>query len=128
MGNVKVRSYRDLRVWQRAKAFAVEIYRVTEAFPRKEQYGLTDQIRRAAVSIPSNIAEGHIKRSDKVFANHLDIALGSAAELDTQLEIALEVRYLQIEVYRDLQAELQEIIKMLFGLLAVVTGKRSSSR
>ncbi len=63
MSNARVRSYRDLHVWQRAKAFAVEIYRVTEPFPRKEQYGLTDQIRRAAVSIPSNIAEGHIKRS-----------------------------------------------------------------
>lgn len=124
MSGVKVRSYRDLQVWQRAKAFAVEIYRVTETFPRREQYGLTDQIRRAAVSIPSNIAEGHIKRSDKVFANHLDIALGSAAELDTQLEIALEVGYLKAQIHQALAAELQEIIKMLFGLLAVVTGKR----
>ena len=102
----------------------MEIYRVTEPFPRKEQYGLTDQIRRAAVSIPSNIAEGHIKRSDKVLANHLDIALGSAAELDTQLEIALEVGYLETQIYQALAAELQEITKMLFGLLAVVTGKR----
>ena len=124
MSNVRVRSYRDLHVWQRAKAFAVEIYRVTEPFPRKEQYGLTDQIRRAVVSIPSNIAEGHIKRSDKVLANHLDIALGSAAELDTQLEIALEVGYLETQIYQALAAELQEITKMLFGLLAVVTGKR----
>ncbi len=124
MSNVRVRSYRDLHVWQRAKAFAVEIYRVTEPFPRKEQYCLTDQIRRAAVSIPSNIAEGHIKRSDKVLANHLDIALGSAAELDTQLEIALEVGYLETQIYQALAAELQEITKMLFGLLAVVTGKR----
>ncbi len=124
MNSTKVRNYRDLQVWQRAKAFAVEIYRVTETFPRKEQYSLTDQIRRSAVSIPSNIAEGHIRRSDKVFANYLDTALGSAAELSTQLEIALEVGYLQPEVSRRLQAELQEIIKMLFGLLAVVTGKR----
>ena len=84
MSSTRVRSYRDLRVWRRAKAFAVEIYRVTEAFPRKEQYGLTDQIRRAAVSIRSNIAEGHIRRSDRMFANYLDTALGSAAELDTQ--------------------------------------------
>jgi len=124
MSNARVRSYRDLHVWQRAKAFAVEIYRVTEPFPRKEQYGLTDQIRRAAVSIPSNIAEGHIRRSDKVLANHLDIVLGSAAELDTQLEIALEVGYLETQIYQALAAELQEITKMLFGLLAVVTGKR----
>ncbi|NIV32454.1 MAG: four helix bundle protein [Anaerolineae bacterium] len=124
MDKAKVRSYRDLQVWQRAKAFAVEIYRTTESFPRREQYGLTNQIRRAAVSIPSNIAEGHIKRSDKVFANHLDIALGSAAELDTQLEIARQVGYLEAQTYQALAAELQEITKMLFGLLAVVRGKR----
>lgn len=116
----KVRNYRDLQVWQRAKVFAVEIYRVTEAFPRKEQYSLTDQLRRAAVSIPSNVAEGHIKRSDKVFANHLDIALGSAAELSTQLEIALEVKYLRLQAHRELQAELEEIIKMLYGLRSTV--------
>ena len=121
---VKVRSYRDLKVWQRSKAFAVEIYRVTEPLPRKERYGLTDQIRRAAVSIPSNIAEGHIRRSDKVFANYLDIALGSAAELSTQLEITLEVGYLDTRTCQALAAELEEITKMLFGLLAVITGKR----
>lgn len=121
MDQSKIKSYRDLMVWQRAKAFAVEIYRVTETFPRREQYSLTDQIRRAAVSIPSNIAEGHIKRSDKVFANHLDIALGSAAELDTQLEIALEVSYLKPEIYKSLVAELQEIMKMLRGLLKTVS-------
>jgi four helix bundle protein len=116
-----IKSYRDLTVWQRAKAFAVEIYRITEAFPRREQYSLTDQIRRSAVSIPSNVAEGHIKRSDKVFANHLDIALGSAAELDTQLEIALNVGYLRPEVYASLSAELQEVMKMLRGLLKAVS-------
>lgn len=121
MDQSKIKSYRDLMVWQRAKAFAVEIYRVTETFPRREWYSLTDQIRRAAVSIPSNIAEGHIKRSDKVFANHLDIALGSAAELDTQLEIALEVSYLKPETYKSLVAELQEIMKMLRGLLKTVS-------
>ena len=121
MDQSKIKSYRDLTVWQRAKAFAVEIYRVTESFPHREQYSLTDQIRRAAVSIPSNVAEGHIKRSDKVFANHLDIALGSAAELDTQLEIALEVSYLKPETYKSLVAELQEIMKMLRGLLKTVS-------
>jgi four helix bundle protein len=121
MDQSKIKSYRDLTVWQRAKAFAVEIYRATESFPHREQYSLTDQIRRAAVSIPSNVAEGHIKRSDKVFANHLDIALGSAAELDTQLEIALEVSYLKPETYKSLVAELQEIMKMLRGLLKTVS-------
>ncbi|MBC7226753.1 MAG: four helix bundle protein [Thermoflexales bacterium] len=123
MEREKVRNYRDLQVWQRSKALAVEIYRVTEAFPQREQYGLADQMRRAAVSIPSNIAEGHIRRSSKVFARHIDIALGSAAELSTQLEIARDVSYLPESVYQTLQSELAEIIKMLFGLLATVTNK-----
>jgi len=116
-----IRNYRDLTVWQRSKAFAVQIYRETDAFPRREQYNLTDQIRRAAVSIPSNVAEGHIKRSDKIFAHQLDIALGSAAELDTQLEIALEVGYLQDSIYQALIKELQEVMKMLWGLRKTVS-------
>ncbi len=117
----KVRSYRDLQVWQRSKALAVEIYRVTAAFPPQDQYGLADQMRRAAVSIPSNIAEGHIRRSPKVFAQHIDIALGSAAELSTQLEIARDIGYMTESVYQSLQNELEEIVKMLFGLLSTVT-------
>ena len=121
MSGFKIKSYRDLTVWQRAKAFAVETYRVTDTFPRREQYSLTDQIRRAAVSIPSNVAEGQIRRSDKIFANHLDIALGSSAELDTQFEIALEVGYLKPENYETLVTELQEIMKMLRGLLKAVS-------
>jgi len=115
-----IKSYRDLQVWQRGKAFAVEIYHTSNEFPKQEQYSLTDQIRRAAISIPSNIAEGHVRPSDKAFANHLYIALGSAAELDTQLEIALEVGYLQPETHRKLTTELTEIIKMLRGLIKAV--------
>ncbi len=113
-------SYRDLRVWQQSKSFAVKIYQVTNAFPRREQYSLTDQIRRAAVSIPSNIAEGQIRQSRKVFARHLDIALGSAAELDTQLEIALDVGYLKPEIYQALSGELQSIMKMLRALIKAI--------
>jgi four helix bundle protein len=118
---VAVKNYRDLTVWQRSKAFAVKIYQETDGFPRREQYSLTDQIRRAVVSIPSNVAEGHIKRSDKIFANQLDIALGSAAELDTQLEIALDVGYLQAATYQVLANELQEIMRMLWGLRKTVS-------
>jgi four helix bundle protein len=121
MSKPRVRSYRDLTVWQRPKAYAVGFYRATRAFPREEQFSLTDQIRWAVVSILSNIAEGHIRRSDKVFANHLDIALGSSAELNTQLEIALDVGYLKPETYQTLTGELQEIMKMLRGLLKAVS-------
>lgn len=123
MEGVKIRNYWDLQVWQRSKALAVEIYRVTAAFPQRDQYSLADQMRRAAVSIPSNIAEGHIRRSSKVFARHIDIALGSAAELSTQLEIARDIGYLAESVYQTLQSELEEIVKMLFGLLATITNK-----
>jgi four helix bundle protein len=120
MRDSKIKSYRDLMVWQRSKAFAVEIYGVTNSFPQREQYSLTDQIRRASVSIPSNIAEGHIRQSNKVFANHLDIALGSAAEIDTQLEIALDVNYLKSRQHKTMAAALQKIMKMLRGLIKAV--------
>jgi len=123
MSNVKVRSYRDLHVWQRSVQFAVEIYRVTRGFPKHELYGgLTDQIRRSAVSLPSNIAEGQIRHSQRVFANHVDIALGSAAELGTQLLIAREIGYLSPEDHRRLTDELTEITKMLHGLYRAISG------
>ncbi len=121
MQKIGLKSYRDLQVWQRGKRFAVQIYQVTKSFPPQEQYGLSDQMRRAAVSIPSNIAEGHIRRSNKVFANYLDIALGSAAELDTQIEIAAAVGYLSQTDSQQIAQELQEIMKMIRGLLKAVS-------
>lgn len=83
--------YKDLAVWQKSINFTVEIYKLTQTFPKEELYGLTSQIRRAAVSIPSNIAEGNERNSHKEFNQFLHIALGSAAELDTQLLIAKEL-------------------------------------
>jgi four helix bundle protein len=103
---------------------AVRVYRVTEAFPPKERYDLTSQIRRAAVSIPSNIAEGQARGTDPAFANHLDIALGSAAELETQLTIALKIGYIQDEPYNALVTELGEITRMIYGLLKKVRPPR----
>ena len=124
MGSVRVRSYRDLHVWQRAVDFAVEVYRVTRGFPKHEVYGgLTDQIRRAAVSVPSNVAEGQVRHSQRVFARYVDIALGSAAEVSTQLLIAREIGYLSPEDHRRLSDELTEITKMLHGLYRSVSGQ-----
>ena len=124
MGSVKVRSYRDLHVWQRAVDFAVAIYRVTRSFPKHEVYGgLTDQIRRAAVSVPSNVAEGQVRHSQRVFARYVDIALGSAAEVSTQLLIAREIGYLSPEDHQRLSDELTEITKMLHGLYRSVSGQ-----
>ena len=113
----KIRGFKDLIVWQRSVALAVRIYHVTKKFPREETYGLTSQIRRAAVSIPSNIAEGHGKGSRPSFASYIDIALGSAAELETQLEISLKIGYLSQSESDSLFIELTEIIRMLYGLL-----------
>ena len=87
---MKVRNFRDLDVWQRAVELSVAVYQVTQAFPKSELYGLTSQMRRSAVSIPSNIAEG-FGRSNKDFGRFLTIAQGSQAELYTQLEIAKRV-------------------------------------
>jgi len=112
-----------LIVWQRAVDFTVKIYTVTKNFPREEMYGLTSQIRRASVSIPSNIAEGQARNTKSAFANHLDIALGSAAELETQLTIALKIGYLQQSEYENLTTNLVEITRMLYGLLNKVRPK-----
>ncbi len=84
-------TYRDLLVWQKAKALAVEVYRATEAFPKSELFGLTSQMRKAAVSVASNIAEGQGRGSKPDFSKFLCIARGSLLELETQLEIALEL-------------------------------------
>ncbi len=88
-----IKSYRDLQVWQKGVELAVTVYRMTETFPKSEQYGLVSQMRRAAVSIASNIAEGH-GRTNKHFAVYLGNALGSLAELETQAEIARHIGYL----------------------------------
>ncbi|NPA30934.1 MAG: four helix bundle protein [Chloroflexi bacterium] len=110
-----VRSYRDLVVWQRAMDFVEQIYALTTDFPRQERFNLTDQLRRAAVSIPANIAEGH-GQSPAVFARHLNIALGSAAELDTLLELARRLALFSPQQWEALAQELVTIRKMLFGL------------
>ncbi len=90
----EIQSYRDLKVWQRSMALAKELYRLTQAFPREELYGLTCQVRRAAVSVPSNIAEGHARKSTREYLNHISIALGSLAEMETQIVLAAELGYL----------------------------------
>jgi four helix bundle protein len=90
-------SFKDLRVWQEAMKFAVETYRMTAQFPRHELYGLSNQLRRAAVSIPSNIVEGKGHRSDREFGNYLLHARGSLLEVQTQIMIAKELQYMSDE-------------------------------
>ena len=88
-----VRSFRDLRVWKAAMDLVEQVYLLTQTFPKHELYGLAGQMQRAAVSIPSNIAEGHTRAYSKEYLHHLSIARASLAELQTQLEIALRLKY-----------------------------------
>lgn len=110
-------SYRDLLVWQKAIHLVDEIYTITENFPAKENFGLISQIRRSAVSIPSNIAEGQGRNAQKDFLRFLNIAVGSLAELDTQIEIALRQKMLTKEQANFIFGQMLEIRKMLFGLI-----------
>ena len=112
----KSRSYQDLEVWKLSIALVKEIYLITEKFPKSESYGLTNQIRRAAVSIPSNIAEGQGRNSSKEFRQFLSIALGSAAETETQLIIAKEINFLRNDELEPLLVTVDRIRKMLKGL------------
>ena len=114
---MEVQSYKDLIVWQKSMLMVKDIYRITQRFPREEIYGLTSQIRRAAVSIPSNIAEGQARAGRAEFPNFLSIARGSLAEVETQLLIAADLQYLTAD---DLSAVLSvhtEIGKMLNSLM-----------
>jgi four helix bundle protein len=112
----KSRSYRDLDVWKLSIELVKEVYQITQKFPASEIYGLTNQVRRAAVSIPSNIAEGQGRNSAKEFRQFLAIALGSMAELETQLIIAGEISYLTANDLDPLMFRIDTIRKMTKSL------------
>ena len=123
---MSVQSYKDLIVWQKSMDLVERIYQVSNLFPKEETYGLTNQLRRAAVSIPSNIAEGHARSSTQEFHRFLSIARGSLAEVETQLLIAQRLGYLSAE---DLSSILNlhiEINKMTNGLMAKLIPNPSS--
>ncbi len=113
----KIKSYKDLLVWQKSIKLTTRIYALTKQFPKDEMYGLSAQLRRAAVSVPSNIAEGHARQHNKEFKQFLHIALGSVAEVDTQLCIARELRYINEDTYLGVYEGLIEIQKMTWGLI-----------
>jgi four helix bundle protein len=112
-----MKSHKDLQVWQKSIEFVTFLYSVTTGFPKEELYGLTSQIHRAGVSIPSNIAEGAARFSKKEFIKYLYIALGSASELETQIIIARNLNYISAETYNSLINYLTEIRLMLIGLI-----------
>lgn len=119
-------SFRDLEVWRASMNLALEIYKVTTGFPTDERYGLTSQLRRAGVSVPSNIAEGHARKSDGAFLNHVRIALGSLAELGTQLEIATRLAYLDEKRSLALFSEVDRSRQMLHGLRRSLERRRTA--
>ncbi|WP_234989096.1 four helix bundle protein [Fibrobacter sp. UWB15] len=108
--------YRDLVVWQQAMNVAVETYRLTSAFPKDEMFGLTSQMRRAAVSIASNIAEGEGRKSRNEFSHFLGIALGSKSELETQIVLSEPVNLLKTSETESIKKSLDDIWKMLTAL------------
>jgi four helix bundle protein len=111
------RSYRELLVWQKARTLAATIYQATEHFPRPETYGLTSQIRRAAVSVASNIAEGQGRLTPGEFLHFLGQSRGSLLELDTQLAIALDLTYLKPDRYEILDLEVYRVLGLLNRLI-----------
>ena len=115
-----VRSFRDLRVWQVAMDLVEQVYQLTRGFPKHEMYGLTSQMQRAAISIPSNIAEGHTRAHSKEYLHHLSIARGSLAELQTQLEIARRLMYCSAEEIEPLIMRADSLGKQLYTLRSVV--------
>ena len=113
----KIRNFKDLEIWQRGLDLATSVYSVTKAFPKEEVYGLTSQMRRAAVSVPSNIAEGFNRRSNRDYGLFLYIALGSLGELETQTRIARNLEFMASSAAEALIKEIDEIQRMTRNLI-----------
>ena len=116
----QIRSHRDLIVWQKSMDLVVAVYDLSKDFPKEETYGLTSQLRRAAVSIPANIAEGQGRRLPGEFKQFLAHARGSLLELDTHLELARRLRYIKDADHAALQRRVDEVGRLLNGLLASI--------
>ena len=105
--------FKELEIWKRSKVFCSKIYALTSTFPEVEKFGLTNQLRRASVSIPSNIAEGSSRQSDKDFVRFLQISLGSCYEIETQLLISYDLKFINNEDLNYTLNEIEQIIKMI---------------
>jgi four helix bundle protein len=115
-----IRPHRKLEVWKSSMEFVKNVYQATETFPGSETYGLISQMRRAAVSIPSNLAEGASRLGPKEFRQFLNIAQGSISELDTQIELSKILGYITEQTYAELTQKLTTISKMLYGLARTI--------
>jgi four helix bundle protein len=111
-----MKGFRELRVWQKAMDLVEKVYILTRAFPKQETYALTSQVRRAAISVPSNIAEGHTREHIKEYLHHLSMAQASLAEVETQLEIATRLKYLESDQLKGSLLEISSLGKQLYAL------------
>ena len=116
-------SFRDLTVWQQSMLLVEEVYSLSASFPRDERFGLTVQLRRAAVSVPANIAEGKRRKHQRAQLNHLDIALGSQAEVEVHLELARRPGFVDSANYQRVQSRVEQVGRMLNGLIAALKPK-----
>jgi four helix bundle protein len=114
---MKIKNFKDLDIWALGKNIVLETYKITKGFPKEEMYGLTSQMRRTAVSVPSNIAEGFNRRHNKEYAQFLFIALGSCAELETHIEVSYDLGYLNNEFHRKILESLDHESRMIRNLI-----------
>jgi len=119
-----VKDFRQLRVWEKAHQLALAIYKISSWFPKEELYGLTSQIRRASMSVPTNIAEGCGRGTDAEFAHFLQIAMGSACETEYEWLLCLELGFVLPDEYKNMQEVLEEVKRMLATLLKTVRQDR----
>lgn len=120
-----MKTFRDLLIWQKSMTFVTEVYKVSKPFPKEETFGLTSQIRRSAVSIPSNISEGYGREGIKDYLRFLNIAIASLFELQTQLEIAFNLEYIKKEKFEKLYELSREIERMLSSFIRSIKSKRN---
>ena len=121
-----IRTFRDLVAWQKSVALVTGVYQRTRVFPKEEMYGLVSQMRRAAVSIPSNVAEGFGRHSTNEYVRFLQISMGSLFELETQLEIAQNLGYLEPKQYEALEEDCREVERILSALIQGVKRSQAS--
>ncbi len=123
-----MKTHKDLDVWKISIDMVIQVYRLTCNFPKEELYGLTNQIQRSAVSVPSNIAEGAGRNSDKEFLHFLYYATGSLSELETQFVIAYNLGYINDEQKQIMEATFSSIFKMIFGLIQSIKRKMINNK
>jgi len=118
-----LKNYKELKVWQKSYQLCLEVYRTTKGFPREERYGLTSQIRRAAVSVPSNIAEGYGRKTTPEYIRSLYLAYGSNCELETQILLSGDLDYMKAQEREKLQKDIGEVERMLKALIKSLENK-----